>query len=1137
MSKSPSAIPGVAILCAACVFQSFAAEIGTRFPRPSLRVAEPVVADASDEALQNLKSFQVPPGFKVELVAAEPMLANPVAFCIDWNNRFLISETHRYRSSVLDIRHYMYMLEDDLALRTVEERIAMTKKHFGDAADDLAVESELVRLVEDTDGDHKADRSTVFADRFSTVLDGIASGVLARKDKVYFTNIPHLWELRDLDRDGRAELRKSLSYGYGVRFSYTGHDMHGLAIGPDGKLYFSFGDRGANVRTLEGGRLEFPDEGAVFRCHLDGSNLEVVHSGLRNPQELAFDDFGNLFTGDNDCDNGDSERWVHVVEGGESGWRVGYQHAPLGKAGQWMSEDLWKPRFPGQAAYILPPIANLFDGPSGLTYNPGTGFPAQYAGHFFLTNFKGQASISGISAIKLAPKGASFEMTKQEKFLWNCLPTDVDFGYDGSMYFTDWHHDWPKSSRGRIYRVYDPQAVQLAPVQETHHIFAQGFAQRTPDELAGLLAHEDRRVRQEAQFALVDKALKNGKKPDGAAVGRLLKAARGHANRLARLHGIWGVGQVAAHHPDEARPLVNLLKDSDAEVRAQAAKVLGDAGHTRAAKPLIARLRDPNARVRFFAAQSLGKLGDPKATSPILEMLADNFDEDLYLRHAGVVALARLNDRETLSAAAADENTAVRRAALLAFRRLKSPAVAQFLNDNEALLVLEAARAINDVPIPDAFPQLAELAADGGRMASLKSIEGIDVDIPTLLSIRAVNANFRLGDTTSAERLARIAANAAANEKGRTEALQALASWERPPARDRIMGVYRPLPQRDPSTAAAALEKELPTLFKSPSLPVKLAAISAAGSLKIKSAATRLSSMASDRALPHQVRAASMEVLASLAPDRLASILPAAIRDASIELRRNAIRHLDVLPPDQTLAALKSILAGSTDAEKKSALGVLAQTPGVAAADLIREWLDRLMAGKVPVSMRLEVLEAAEAREEPAVRKKLGAYTGSLPKNDELAPFQTTLHGGDEEEGLRIFQEKIEVSCQRCHRLNGRGGDVGPSIDGIGARHPRKYLLESIVAPSRAIAEGFASVSVELKNGDEFSGTVKKETAKELQLNLADGSVAKISKPDILLRQTSSLSGMPPGMGQILSKRELRDLIEFLAQRTEPPAN
>jgi quinoprotein glucose dehydrogenase len=1133
LKKSPSLL-GAILLCSASIFPSFGAELGTRFPRPSLRVAEPVVADASDEAVKNMKTFQVPPGFKVELVAAEPMLANPVAFCIDWQNRFFISETHRYRSSVLDIRHYMFMLEDDLALRSVEERIAMTRKHFGGAADDLAVESELVRLVEDTDGDHKADRSTVFADRFSTVLDGIASGVLARKDKVYFTNIPHLWELRDLDKDGRAELRKSLSYGYGVRFSYTGHDMHGLAIGPDGKLYFSFGDRGANVLAKEGHRLNFPDEGAVFRCDLDGSNLEVVHSGLRNPQELAFDDFGNLFTGDNDCDNGDSERWVYIVEGGESGWRVGYQHAPLGNAGQWMSESLWKPRFPGQAAYILPPIANLFDGPSGLTCNPGTGFPAQYAGHFFLTHFKGQASISGISSIQLKPKGASFVMTKQDKFIWNCLPTDVDFGYDGSLYFTDWHHDWPKSSRGRIYRVYDPQAVQLDPVREVRRLFSKGFAHRSLDELSGLLAHEDRRVRQESQFALADKALADKRDLNRAAVGRLLDAAKGAENGLARLHGIWGIGQVAARHPDQAKPLAGLLQDEDSEVRAQAAKVLGDAGYTPASKRLITALRDSSARVRFFAAQSLGKLGDSRAVAPLLEMLADNGDQDLYLRHAGVVALARLNDLESLQAAAAQEEVSLRRAALLAMRRLRSPAVAHFLNDPEALLALEAARAINDVPIPSAFPALAELANDSAHISSLRSVEGIDVNIPELLSIRVVNANVRLGGLESAERLARFAADDATDEKGRIEALHALATWANPHDRDRIMGVYRPLPARDRVVAAEALQARLPRLFQASSRPVSLAAIDAAGALGIVSAAPQLSSMAMDPALPPKVRAACLEALGRLDPGRLAVAVKRAILDTSVELRQRAITHLGILPPGDAIAALKTIMKGATDAEKKSALRVLGATPGAEAADLIREWLDRLMSGKAPVNLHLEILEAAEGRKEAAVKKKLAAYTGALPKDDELAHYRSTLYGGDKDAGLRIFQEKIEVSCQRCHRLNGRGGDVGPSVDGLGSKHPREYLLESIVTPSRKIAEGYANVSVELRNGDEFSGTIKRESNNELQLNLADGSVAKIAKADITLRQTSALSGMPPGMGEILSKRELRDLIEFLASLKEP---
>ena len=132
-----------------------------------------------------------------------------------------------------------------------------------------------------------------------------------------------------------------------------------------------------------------PDEGAVFRCNPDGSGLEIFATGLRNPQSLVFNEVGDLFTGDNDCDNGDEERFVHVVEGGDSGWRVGYQFAPLGKAGPWNTERLWHQRHPGQAAYIVPPICNVEDGPSGIVYYPGTGLNPSYRGHFFMTHFKG----------------------------------------------------------------------------------------------------------------------------------------------------------------------------------------------------------------------------------------------------------------------------------------------------------------------------------------------------------------------------------------------------------------------------------------------------------------------------------------------------------------------------------------------------------------------------------------------------------------------------------------------------------------------------------------------------------------------------------------------------------------------------
>ncbi len=280
------------------------AKSGTLKPAPRLPVYPP--KDSKDAAERNFQKAKLPAGFSGDIWASEPLLANPVAFCFDGKGRMFVSETHRYRSSVLDIRHYYWMVEDDLASRNQDEWLASIKKNFPKDWQELEKESELVRLVEDSNGDGKADKSSVYADGFSSALDGIASGVLWHNDSLYFANIPALWKLTGLHK---AVQKEELHRGYGVRFSYTGHDFHGLIAGPDGRLYFSIGDRGASIKTKEGTSIEVPDEGAVFRCEPDGSLLELVMRGLRNPQELAFDDYGNLFTGDNDSDQGDRERW------------------------------------------------------------------------------------------------------------------------------------------------------------------------------------------------------------------------------------------------------------------------------------------------------------------------------------------------------------------------------------------------------------------------------------------------------------------------------------------------------------------------------------------------------------------------------------------------------------------------------------------------------------------------------------------------------------------------------------------------------------------------------------------------------------------------------------------------------------
>ena len=450
-----------------------------------------------------IHGVKIPAGMTAELFAAEPMLANPVAFCFDERGRIFVAETFRQQKGVEDNRGHGNWLLDDLAAQTVDDRIVFFKKHLKDDVLKYAVEHDRIRRLEDTDGDGKADKSTVFADGFNAIEDGTGAGVLAVNGKVFYTCIPKLWQLRDLDGDGVADERKALYDGFGVRVAFRGHDLHGLVLGPDGRIYFSVGDRGYNVELKNKTRLAHPDQGAVFRCELDGSNLEVFCTGLRNPQELAFDELGNLFTGDNNSDSGDRARWVYLIEGSDSGWRMYYQY--LEDRGPWNREKLWHTSFQGQAAYVVPPVTHFADGPSGLTHYPGTGLDDRYRDHFFLADFRGQASNSGIRSFSVIPKGASFELVGGEQFIWSILATDVDFGLDGGVYVSDWVDGWDGSGKGRIYRFRDLKNSQLPIVKEVSNLMKEGFDSRSLQQLGQLLGHPDYRIRQRAQMALVKK--------------------------------------------------------------------------------------------------------------------------------------------------------------------------------------------------------------------------------------------------------------------------------------------------------------------------------------------------------------------------------------------------------------------------------------------------------------------------------------------------------------------------------------------------------------------------------------------------------------------------------------------------------
>jgi quinoprotein glucose dehydrogenase len=1075
---------------------------------------DPPVAGTSDEGARAIARFKGPKGVRVELFAAEPLLANPVAFGFDERGRVFVAETFRHGAGVEDIRGHMNWLDEDLACRTVEDRVAMLKRHMTpEAFAAFAVEHDRLRLVEDTDGDGKADKVSVFADGFNSVATGIGAGVLARRGEVWYACIPDLWRLRDADGDGKADVRYLLHHGYGVHIAFLGHDLHGLKFGPDGLLYFSVGDRALNVRTKDKGDVTYLDGGAILRCEPDGSNLEIFAVGLRNPQELAFNEYGDLFTCDNNSDGGDRARWVHLVEGGDSGWRIGYQsiEAPNSR-GPWNAERLWQPAPANTAAYLLPPLINVSDGPSGLAYDPGvTRLPDRYRRHFFLADFRGGSGQSGVRSLALKPKGASFEVVDSEQFLWGVLATDVDFGPDGSLYVLDWVEGWSKPNKGRIYRVADPSKEKDAAVAEVRRLIAEGVADRSSEDLAKLLAHADQRVRQEAQFTLAAKG--------SEAIATLARLAGSKVEMLPRLHAVWGLGQVAKADRKALEHVRPLLADGDAEVRAQAARVLGDRRDSGAAEELIKALKDESARVRFQAANALGRLARPGAVAPVLAMLRENADKDLYLRHAGVMALAGVGDRAALRDAASDADKAVRLGALLALRHLGDGEVARFLDDRDPLIVLEAARAINDVPIEPGLPRLANLLTKP--------------NLPTPLARRVLNANFRLGTPESARALAEYALRADGPRAARVEAIDALGEWGNPPGRDRVVGLWRPLPARPATAAVEALTPALRTLLGPGPDDIRLAAARATARLGIRDAGPSLLELANDGKAFGSTRAEALKALEANNDPRLAEAVRVALASDSDTFRAEGRRVLAKVDPVRALRDLDATLTRGTKIERQKAFTTIATINDPAADDLLARWLDRLQGGQVDADMQLDLLEAAAHRSSPAVKDRLAKFEAARSNGDAVARYREVLQGGDARRGMRIFIQKAEVSCLRCHKVRGPrgepfGGDVGPDLTGLGAKQSRDYILEAIVDPNAKIAQGFETVVLATDDGQVVTGVLRSEDDKAVHLITAEGKTIDVPKSTIEDRKRGQ-SAMPADVIKQLSKAELRDLVEYLA--------
>ena len=1057
-----------------------------------------------------------PQPFIVTAFADKKMVQKPLAMCFDEKNRMYVAETQRFHNGVEDTRRHHYWFLDEIRINKMADRQALYDKwtalgkfkegHFTKTAD-------IVSRIEDSDNDGVADKRIEYA-KFNHALDGNGSSVAYHNGKVYYTNIPNFWVLEDKDDDGIAEKKESLFTGFGLRLGVNGHDMHGIEWGPDGRIYWSLGDRGYVVKTKEGKILKDTDSGAIFRCEFDGSNLEVFASQVRNPQDLAFNQYGDLFSVDNNRGGGDESRLCFYMQGANIGWTSGNENLttfarPLGVGKRenprplvsWYKEKIWQTAEQSkgkQPAYIFPPIDYIPGGSCGITFNPGKAMGEKYNNHFLFSDWSG-----GLVNFAVKDSGGGIKMIDNEVFMREGQIVDSDFDWNGNLYVMDYRGQ-------KVMKVVHPEAKKHPSIKSAAQIMTKGIKHYNDNELLSFLSHDDMRIRLFAQFELAGR---------GESSIELFKQASNKKNLLVtRLHGIWGLGHLARKNKSIAAHIAPYLKDSSYRIRGQAAKAIGESSNSSFNKELISLLSDENLRVRSYATIALGNLKVDDAASALATLLKENDDKDPYVRHAGVMGLSGLS-KSRLMSLAKDESKAVRMAVLLVLRRHKDNDLGQFLMDQNPLIAQEALSAINTLTMADAYSYINDFSKKYfGSVKASDELTDINYD-------RLVNINFRAGKKVNAQNLISFAINDQLPERIRLQSLFALERWSNPEDVDYTIGLIKPYPKDRELDIKNILEPHLAGLQEKAEGHIQAKATDLALQYKIKVDINIVINLVLDPSTFREARLNGIGTIVKAKPKALESIILKLNDDADDRIRVVALQELAKIAPQKAVEDIKQTLEKGTKYERQRAYETLASINGQEAENVIIDYLNRLINKTLESEYHLDILEAAAMRPESSIKQLLKKYDAAINKEDKLAIYQPLLSGGDIKEGKRVF-ESGKSQCIICHSVRRFGGNVGPKLDEIGSRKSKNYLLESIFFPSESVTPGYGNTIITTIDGKTISASLIKEDDQNIYLQDADKKEIIIPLSQVKSRQ-KPISTMP-AMGLIMSKKESRDIIEYL---------
>ena len=1056
-------------------------------------------------------------------------MPNPImGVGVSYDGKVYVTETTRQQREEISLIQSPFLHEKDMEListkakrdwiiKNYSPRIAArqgVRDYNGDSIvdiRDLSVRSEKIYTLHDQNADGVFDKATLFADGFNNVLTGVAHSVTPIGEHVYTTIIPDLWKLTDTNGDGIADSRESIVHGFAPHIGYGNHDLHSIVQGYDGKIYWSMGDRGLNVLTKEGKRVSNPHSGCILRCNPDGSEFEVFATGLRNCQYFDFDNYGNIFAIDHDADfQGERERLVYLPEGSDSGWRMYYQYrnTTLVKAARddlynpWLAEKMWLPFHGGQPSHLLPAIENSWNAPAAFSFQPGVALAGAFRNHFLL------GGMGNIRAFKMIADGAGFKR-EGDHILIQGLGAQVltsAFGPDGRLYFTLW-----RPSRG-MSQLWTLQAANHT--QEMIHvkeILAKDPKQQNVHKLLELLGHTDRRIRQQAQFALVArgeiKAMRN-------------LAMNRKAELLPRLHSLWGLGQLK--HNDSDLLAVLCADDSD-EMRAQVARWAGELSFDPENR-IPAMLRDSSPRVRLMAGIACGKLKSTNALTALEELIVSTENKDPILRHAGIMGLVGVATLRQLEDFVDHPSEAMRIAAVIALRHLGGiKELTKFIKDDSPQVMSDAIRAIYDEAQTQTF-------LDHPKSLSVIA-EALNPQHPPAVNVRAIAANRRLGTIVSAKRISTFLANPNLSHNLRIQGLYALKSWSKASRLDPIDGRYFPVLAGDMDALKEAIGPEIWALANDADNNISRQAIAVLQSINPDRAKLdQVSDLILDETQRSDLRKGWLRWLRKWDRILFTSVGTQALNSKSPELRAVAAEELSEAgvggsAVDNYLLATLNNSSDTVELQRAIKMIPRLNSKKYIIEKLVKELID----GRIAPEIQLEVLEEATAiaRDYPEIRMLMDNYNNYINKQSVMKRYDVAMKGGNAEKGKGIFFSHAQAQCSKCHALKQIDKQIGPSLEGIAKRHSREFLLQSIVDPQAEITLGYGIVTAKLNNNRIVSGTLLNKDKNRITIKLPNNSLEYFATSEI--KSLSKPVGTMPDLKAILNLRQVRDLVAYLA--------